>query len=97
MKKIIAADQIEKVYGQGEERRKVLDGVSVSINEGEFVSVMGPSGSGKSTLLFAVSGMDTVDGGRVFLTAGSLEPFKRMSWPTCAGDGWALYSSSRRC
>lgn len=72
MKKIIAADQIEKVYGQGGERRKVLNGVSVSINEGEFVSVMGPSGSGKSTLLFAVSGMDTVDSGKVFFDGREL-------------------------
>ncbi|AIQ48468.1 ABC transporter ATP-binding protein [Paenibacillus sp. FSL R7-0273] len=72
MKKIIAAEHIVKVYGQGGERRKVLDGVSVSINEGEFVSVMGPSGSGKSTLLFAVSGMDTVDGGRVFFDGREL-------------------------
>lgn len=72
MKKIIAADHIEKVYGQGGERRKVLDGVSVSINEGEFVSVMGPSGSGKSTLLFAVSGMDTVDSGKVFFDGREL-------------------------
>ncbi|CAM4246665.1 ABC transporter ATP-binding protein [Paenibacillus typhae] len=72
MKKIIAADHIEKVYGHGGERRKVLNGVSVSINEGEFVSVMGPSGSGKSTLLFAVSGMDTVDSGKVFFDGREL-------------------------
>ena len=39
--------------------------MSVEINEGEFVAVMGPSGSGKSTLLFALSGMDGVDSGKV--------------------------------
>ncbi|WP_171629856.1 ABC transporter ATP-binding protein [Paenibacillus plantarum] len=65
MKKLILGENIEKVYGLGDERRKVLDGVSASINEGEFVSVMGPSGSGKSTLMFAMSGMDSIDGGKV--------------------------------
>lgn len=61
MKKIISGENITKQYGTGDERRKVLDEVSVDIHEGEFVSVMGPSGSGKSTLLFALSGMDRID------------------------------------
>ncbi|MEY9092353.1 ABC transporter ATP-binding protein [Paenibacillus sp. RC84] len=64
-KKLITGENIEKVYGQGDDRRKVLDGVSAHINEGEFVSVMGPSGSGKSTLMFAMSGMDRIDSGEV--------------------------------
>lgn len=65
MKKIIVCENIIKSYGEGDEKRNVLDEVSVEINEGEFVSVMGPSGSGKSTLMFALSGMDSVDDGRV--------------------------------
>lgn len=65
MKKIIVCENIVKSFGEGDEKRNVLDGVSVEINEGEFVSVMGPSGSGKSTLMFALSGMDSVDDGKV--------------------------------
>lgn len=65
MKKIIIGDHIVKSFGEGEDKRNVLDGVSVEINEGEFVSIMGPSGSGKSTLMFALSGMDDVDDGEV--------------------------------
>lgn len=65
MKKIVIGEHIEKHYGAGDDRRNVLDGVSIEISEGEFVSVMGPSGSGKSTLMFALSGMDSIDGGRV--------------------------------
>jgi putative ABC transport system ATP-binding protein len=65
MKKIIIGENIVKAFGEGDEKRNVLDGVSVEINESEFVAVMGPSGSGKSTLMFALSGMDGVDGGKV--------------------------------
>lgn len=65
MDKIIIGRDIIKSFGEGDENTKVLDKVSVEINKGEFVAVMGPSGSGKSTLLFALSGMDTVDSGKI--------------------------------
>lgn len=65
MKKIIVGEDVVKSFGKGDEKRNVLDGVSIEINEGEFVSVMGPSGSGKSTLMFALSGMDGIDSGKV--------------------------------
>ncbi|MHB8061308.1 MAG: ABC transporter ATP-binding protein [Ruminiclostridium sp.] len=65
MKKIIIGENIVKSFGEGDEKRNVLDGVSAYINESEFVAVMGPSGSGKSTLMFALSGMDGIDGGKV--------------------------------
>ncbi len=65
MKKVILAENIVKSFGEGSEKRNVLDSVSVEINEGEFVAVMGPSGSGKTTLIFALSGMDQIDSGRV--------------------------------
>ncbi|WP_411551920.1 ABC transporter ATP-binding protein [Paenibacillus lautus] len=66
MKKLIICDDIVKSFGEGDEQRRVLDGVSAYIHEGEFVSVMGPSGSGKSTFMFALSGTDGVNGGTVF-------------------------------
>lgn len=65
MKKIIVGENIVKSFGEDAEKQNVLNGVSVEINEGEFVSVMGPSGSGKSTLMFALSGMDNLDSGKV--------------------------------
>lgn len=64
MNKIVVGEGIVKSFGEGAEKRNVLDGVTVEIYEGEFVSVMGPSGSGKSTLMFALSGMDKVDNGK---------------------------------
>lgn len=65
MNTLISSENITKTYGLGDEKRNVLDGVSVDIRQGEFVAVMGPSGSGKSTLMFALSGMDQVDDGKV--------------------------------
>jgi putative ABC transport system ATP-binding protein len=65
MQKILVGENIVKSFGEGAEKRNVLDGVSVEINAGEFIAVMGPSGSGKSTLLFALSGMDGIDSGNV--------------------------------
>ena len=65
MKKIIVGENIVKSFGEGAEKRNVLDGVTVEINAGEFVAIMGPSGSGKTTLMFALSGMDKIDNGNV--------------------------------
>ena len=65
MKHIIIGDHITKSFAEREEQRNVLDEVSIEINEGEFVAIMGPSGSGKSTLMFALSGMDNVNSGKV--------------------------------
>ncbi len=65
MNKIIIGENIVKSFGEGDEKHNALDGVSIEIEAGEFVSIMGPSGSGKSTLMFALSGMDSIDSGKV--------------------------------
>ena len=65
MSKLIIGENIVKSFGMGNERQTVLNSVSIEVNEGEFIAVMGPSGSGKSTLLFALSGMDGIDSGKV--------------------------------
>lgn len=65
MKKLLNGNAIIKSFVSGKERQTVLDNVSVEMEQGEFVAVMGASGSGKSTLLYALSGMDSVDAGEI--------------------------------
>ncbi len=72
MNKVIIGKDLVKSYGEGDEKRHVLDSVSIEINEGEFIAIMGPSGSGKSTLLYALSGMDQVDNGSVIFDSKEL-------------------------
>lgn len=76
MATLIKAEGIKKEFGEGSERRAVLEGVSVEIGEGEFVAVMGPSGSGKTTLLYALSGIDGVDGGTVEFAGKRLDAMR---------------------
>lgn len=56
-----------KIYGTGENRVAALDHVSLTIEKGEFVSIIGSSGSGKSTLLHALAGVDRPTSGQVLL------------------------------
>lgn len=65
---ILRCENLTKIYGEGENRVKALDGISLSIEKGEFVSVTGPSGSGKSTLLHILGGVDKATSGKVIIS-----------------------------
>jgi len=59
------AEDVWRVYGEGEARVVALRGVSASFGRGEFTAIMGPSGSGKSTLMHCLAGLDTVTRGTI--------------------------------
>ena len=64
---VLEARGITKTVGTGRGARRVLDGVSLQVDAGEVVAVLGRSGSGKSTLLHLLGGLDTPDAGRIVL------------------------------
>ena len=65
--KLIEAREISKIYQLGDIELRALDGVSVSIEKGEFLAIMGPSGSGKSTFMNIVGCLDIPTGGQYLL------------------------------
>lgn len=70
MMAIVTLENVTKRFSKGDETITPLDDVSLQIQEGEFVSLMGPSGTGKSTLLNLVSGIDQPDSG-IITVAGT--------------------------
>jgi putative ABC transport system ATP-binding protein len=61
------AVDVVKVYGEGANRVEALRRVGLDLPRGQFTAVMGPSGSGKSTLMHCLAGLDSIDGGQVFV------------------------------
>ncbi|MHA6602877.1 ABC transporter ATP-binding protein [Aerococcus urinae] len=67
MKRILTAKDINKTFGTGESKIQAVNHVSLTIQEGDFVSIMGPSGCGKSSLLHCLSAIETIDSGALSL------------------------------
>ena len=64
---VLEINDLSKIYGDGESKVKALDNASFSINQGEFVLIVGSSGSGKSTLLNMIGLLDSPTNGQVFI------------------------------
>jgi putative ABC transport system ATP-binding protein len=63
----LIVENVSKAYKQGDRSVRALDGVSLAVEQGQFLAVMGASGSGKSTLLHLVAGLTSPDSGRILI------------------------------
>ncbi|MGG7058786.1 ABC transporter ATP-binding protein [Clostridium tertium] len=71
-KEILRVDNIEKYYGRKGNITKAIDNISFTVEEGEFVGVMGASGSGKTTLLNCISTIDKVSSGHIYISGNDI-------------------------
>lgn len=70
--KILETKHLKKYYGQGDSLVKAVDDISISVEKGEFVAIVGTSGSGKTSLLNLLGGLDYADSGEVIIGGQSL-------------------------
>lgn len=76
---ILELKQIQKYYGNEGNITKAIDGISFTVEEGEFLGIMGASGSGKTTLLNCISTIDTVSAGHIYLYGQRAEEDVRLA------------------
>lgn len=69
---ILRVENLTKTYGEGENKVEALKNINLSINKGEFVTIIGASGSGKSTLLHLLGGLDRPSSGKVIIDEKSI-------------------------
>ena len=69
---VLQTQDLRKIYGKGDAEVHALDGVSLSVERGEFVAVVGASGKGKSTLLHMLGGLDRPTSGKVFVDGSDI-------------------------
>ena len=73
---ILKTENLVKIYGEEPNVVKALDGISIDVNEGEFVAIVGTSGSGKSTLLNMLGGLDKPTSGETIINSKRLSTMK---------------------
>ena len=73
---ILETKDLKKYYGSGDTGVKALDGVNLSVEDGEFVAIVGTSGSGKSTLLHMIGGLDRPTSGTVTVSGKEIFSLK---------------------
>lgn len=69
---ILKVENLVKTYGEGDNIVNAVDNISLSVNKGEFVAIVGASGSGKSTLLHLLSGVDRPTSGKIYIDGNEI-------------------------
>jgi ABC-type glutathione transport system ATPase component len=88
---VLEVEDLEVHYGLGRRRRRVLDGVSLSVANGEAVGLIGETGSGKTTLARAVLGLVPFSGGRVVIDGQDVSQAKARQWRALRRRGVVQY------
>lgn len=73
---ILKIENVKKEYANGDKKLYALDGVSLTVNQGEFVAIVGPSGSGKSTLLHIIGGIDKSTSGNILINGTDISSLR---------------------
>ena len=98
MKEILKLDHIQKYYGSEGGITRAIRDISFTVEEGEFLGIMGASGSGKTTLLNCISTIDTVSAGHIYLDGEGRDPrYAPRRWPGSAGKSWASSFRTSTC
>ncbi|MCI6044013.1 ABC transporter ATP-binding protein [bacterium] len=82
MSAIVTMQDVTKIYHMGEVEIHAADGITFSIEKGEFAVVVGPSGAGKTTVLNILGGMDTCDGGKVVVDGEDISGYRNRKLTT---------------
>ncbi len=91
---VIRAIDVRRYYGAGDSVTKALDGITLDVYRGEYLSIMGPSGSGKSTLFNMIGGIDSPTHGMVFIDeidVAQLDSYE-LAWMRCHKIGYIFQS-----
>jgi putative ABC transport system ATP-binding protein len=91
---VIRAINVRRYYGSGETVTRALDGITLDVRRGEYLSIMGPSGSGKTTLFNMIGGIDSPTEGMVFIDeidVAQLDSYE-LAWMRCRKIGYIFQS-----
>jgi len=91
---VVKTDEVVKEYRMGDNVLRALDGISIEIERGEYISLMGPSGSGKSTLFNMIGALDRPTEGRVYIDGQDMSKLSQaqIAWFRCHRVGYIFQS-----